>query len=497
MGISTFCEAYIFRGALNPNSNCMAIAHDMESTQRIFEMTKFFYENLPPEIKPMQRYSSRKELVLENPNPKTRDRDPGLRSRLEIRTAGNIGSGKGLTINHLHISEISVYRNPELIASSLMPAVPYAAGTSIFVESTAHLMGTWFKEFTEKAKSKEGGYIYIFLPWFLDPSYELTGPAADMWLEAPLDEYEKELIQKYNLRPGHIAFRRMKIDELGSEELFNQEYPASDREAWISVGTPLIEPGIIRMLEDRVQGGISGEIVDGKFVPSPEGRMVMWEPPMAGLEYTVGVDASQGTLTADPAAIQVIVSEGGRQRQVARWTGREDPIALASIVEAIGTLYNTALVGIEINGVGISTQAVLMQRYYNLYRWRYLDKIAGLTERIGWWTTPTSKPPLIANLRHRITEGSLEIRDPETVAELKTFIHDGRGAGVAAPGSHDDLVMALAIASMCATLSEGASGQAYPQAQRQGMGDGRGKDPRIYDLMPGLPGEERRTWKNI
>lgn len=495
MGISTFCQAFLFWGALKPNSNVMTVAHDMESTQRVFEMARFFYENLPPEIKPMQRYSQRKELVFENPDHKSRSKNPGLRSRLEIRTAGNIGSGKGLTINHLHVSEISVYRNPELIASNLMPAVPYEPGTSIFVESTAHLLGAWFKEFCEKAKAQEEGYLYIFLPWFLDPDYELRGKVAEMWLADPLDEYEKELVARYNLRPGHIAFRRMKIDELGSEQLFNQEYPSSDREAWISVGAPLIEPALLRVLEEHAQPGVCGEMLDGKFVPTPDGRMVMWEPPVPGMEYTVGVDSSQGTQSADPAAIQVITAEGGRQRQVARWAGKEDPIVLANIVEAIGHFYNEAMVAIEINGVGIATQAALLQRYYNLYRWRYLDKTANFTERVGWWTTPSSKPPLIANFRHRVTTGSLVIRDMATLEELRTFVHDGRGAATAAAGAHDDLVMALAIASMCATLSEGAPGQAYPQPEREVAGSLRGKDPRIYDLLPGLPGEERRTWK--
>lgn len=499
MGISTFCQGYSFWRAMNPLTSCMTIAHDLESTTRIFDMAKFFYDNLPMDLKPLKRYSNRKELVFENPDERARSLNPGLRSRIEIRTAGNIGSGKGLTLNVLHISEIAMYRQPEMIASSLFPAVPPTAESAILIESTAHIMGYWFREQWNLSKDGQSGFIPIFLPWWLEPRYCLKGFVREEYLNrGPLDDYEKEMMERFELQPGHIAFRRMKMEELQSEDLFRQEYPLTDEEAWITVGNPLIPAEVLRRMEAGAIPGTMGDYIGKQlgFVPNKGGHLTLWEPPQEEQNYVIGVDTSQGADDSDPSCVQVITS-GKQQRQVAAWHGRSDPIALAPIVEALGRWYNEAMVCVEINGTGLIAQTALKERgYVNFYRWRYLDKVGtGISERIGWYTSSSNKPALVGSLRHHVLSGLLVIRDPETVNEMKTFVTDQRGGAQAAPGMYDDRVMSLAIASMCDTLAGGTSGWAHQTPEYEESKEV--KDPRTHDLMPGPWSPAERDWRSM
>lgn len=110
-------------------------------------------------------------------------------------------------------------------------------------------------------------------------------------------------------------------------------------------------------------------------------------------------------------------------------------------------------------------------------------------------TSSSNKPALVGSFRHVLLSGKLIPRDPSTLAELKTFVSDARGGAQAAPGMHDDLVMALAIASMCDTLASGASGWAYESPQWREQTEIEKLDPRTHDLMPGPHSYPQRDWR--
>lgn len=60
-GVSTLCEALIFeRTARWQNTNSLIVAHEPESTESIFAMSKLFYDMLEPAYKPMRRYDNKK-----------------------------------------------------------------------------------------------------------------------------------------------------------------------------------------------------------------------------------------------------------------------------------------------------------------------------------------------------------------------------------------------------------------------------------------------------
>ena len=112
----------------------------------------------------------------------------------------------------------------------------------------------------------------------------------------------------------------------------------------------------------------------------------------------------------------------------------------------LGYWYNQALIGVESNNHGLTTLSALRNATYpNMYRQhRHLQRFAPTTELMGWRTTIASKALAIDELAKEIREGTLWVGDPETVAELRTFVREGNGRMHGSP--FDDRTMSLAIA---------------------------------------------------
>jgi hypothetical protein len=69
------------------------------------------------------------------------------------------------------------------------------------------------------------------------------------------------------------------------------------------------------------------------------------------------------------------------------------------------------------------------------------------TINIGFFTSERTKPLIIDKLRELDREGGIEINDPTTLQEMMTFVVTENGKMEAEGGTHDDCVMALAIAT--------------------------------------------------
>lgn len=87
----------------------------------------------------------------------------------------------------------------------------------------------------------------------------------------------------------------------------------------------------------------------------------------------------------------------------------------------------------------------------NKYR-IYLHKRTGnrkgeeQTEKLGYSTDTLTRPTLVGDLKVAIDNQGLKVYDEETVNQLSTFIVNKSGKPEAAPNTHDDAVMSLAIA---------------------------------------------------
>ena len=113
----------------------------------------------------------------------------------------------------------------------------------------------------------------------------------------------------------------------------------------------------------------------------------------------------------------------------------------------LGTYYNTALIGIEINFSSYPVRELQRLAYPFQYMREKEDEITHRLEaKYGFKTTTSTRPLALAELATVVREEIDTINDIETLKEMLTFIKNDNGKAVAEQGKHDDNVMALAIA---------------------------------------------------
>jgi hypothetical protein len=218
-----------------------------------------------------------------------------------------------------------------------------------------------------------------------------------------------------------------------------------------------------------------------------QGVFSIWEYPRlrGNRRYILGVDVSDG-LGQDYSVVDVIRQPTIEEpaEQVAQYvTNVLDPKALAFICDAIGRYYCDsdgieALAAIETNNHGLATQDTLQLHlgYCHFYVWEYADAASverRYSTRIGWLTSPRTRPLLLASFHGAVTavdpishQPDYILNSPITRGELRHFITASTiGEAEAARGQHDDCVMAAAIGYYVAWRMAG--GEVEPVAERR------------------------------
>jgi hypothetical protein len=497
VGMSAMSEAMMsWSVMLNPNNNGLIVAHDAATAETLFGFCKTYYDFLGNDIKPLKRFSTRREFVFENPDDNTRPQNPGLGSRLVITSANNIHSGIGRTLRSVHISEAARFTNAEGIIDGIFPALAKAPGTMCVIESTARYSGAWFKEACERAKAGDGDYEFIFVPWYLQPDYFvplLPGETLKLSLE------ERQMIKKYGLSHEQIKFFRAELANIGNEALFKQSYPLNEEECWITPGDqvfPWDKLDELRSKSRKLGGpwGIGELAPNLVFVANPRGRLTVWEEPIKGVVYDIGVDVAIGSSARDDSDDEadwsvMCVLKRGSNEQVAEWRSKSvDVMELASHVATLGYYYNRAQIAVEVNSIGIATSAQLTKLGYpSLYIWRYRDEISPrMTKKVGWETSYRTKKLLVSFAVHQMNNGNVTIRSETLLDELRSFVHLGNERYGGAAGHHDDTVMAWQIALIASD----------DENFEKWMNAGNSRTTRAYQDDPTVIMQPRQAWNS-
>lgn len=453
-GISTYAEGRMFWSAhFNENIKNVVIAHDKESGQSIFGMCKLFYDCLPKPQRPMIKYNSKRDLLFENPDKKTSHANPGLRSSIEVLTAGKKSVARGVTIHNLHASELASWAFPEDVIPSIIPTIPKNNKSLVIYESTAKGIGNYFYDEWQKAKEGESNFAPFFLAWFdLDEyRHEFNTIQDKEAFKQHLNDEEKELQSTHEVDLEQLYWRRLTIADLrGDVELFRQEYPATDSEAFIVSGSPMFDRRklrtmAIRCTEPKFRGYFDARL---KLIPDEKGELKIWKRPSSDGIYSIGVDVSDG-VGRDYSCIEVFkkLHAPMAAEQVAEWHGQVDPYTLGDIACWMGRLFNSALVAVETNAHGIATLQSLQDKYWNLYRQEHFDRYgAQFTNKLGWETGLRTKKLLVSYMSHLIGDMNVIIHSDRLIKECMTFVRDSlEGAASAAGSGYDDRVMAAMI----------------------------------------------------
>ncbi|WP_461210088.1 hypothetical protein [Desulfocurvus sp. DL9XJH121] len=247
-GASTYIGARFFHRVTHGRGlRALVMAHDMESTKNLLEMTRRFYRHCPPLVRPELGRDNARELEF-----------PGLDSGYRVATAGSKGAGRSQTVQFLHGSEAAFWPNAREHAAGVLQTVSGGAGSEVIFETTANGTDPFFHAGWRAAQAGESPYLAVFIPWFWQPEYRLDAP--EKW--SP-DAEEAELAELFNLTPGQLAWRRAKIAELGDALLFRQEYPCTPEEAFSNTGFDsfIRTADVLRARKSDAQG--SGPVVAG------------------------------------------------------------------------------------------------------------------------------------------------------------------------------------------------------------------------------------------
>jgi hypothetical protein len=191
---------------LKDNQRNVIVADISDNASELLDRVKFYLKSYEETkgIKIPLKYNSKYELFNEATN-----------SRYTIGTADNVDFGRSKTVTNLHLSEAAFYGNLErLFAGAMQAVVPTGR---IIVETTANGYG-YFKSFWDECKLDERPFEPLF--------YKAS------------DFYSQEF----------LANKRMEL-----KELFPQEYPETDTEAFLSSGEMFFNPQSLKWYLDQAK----------------------------------------------------------------------------------------------------------------------------------------------------------------------------------------------------------------------------------------------------
>jgi hypothetical protein len=437
----------------------LVMAHEGDSTTALLDMYRRIHDNVPDIVRPSTKYLSRNELNFDK-----------LDSGMRVATAGGRGIARGETLTFAHLSEVAFW--PVAFANTnfngLVQAIPEENDTFLFLESTAQGVTGKFYEMYQGAVRRDhlwNGYEVFFSAWFETDEYRETAPAD--FVRTPEEEKMMELFAPLLNSNDQLYWRRKKVATSGLD-LFKQEYPSTAEEAFLSTGRPIFNT---EKLNERLQKAkakpplkqmtvaVKYDQKTGQALPlrvleeDRRGELLIYHERSDKETYTIGADVGmgirggvKGKKEGDSSVAQVLDS---KRRQVAVWRGIIHPDEFAKVLIALGYHYNSATIAPERNNHGLVTCVALRDANYP---YLYTEQPEGtLDERdsinLGFFTSERTKPLIIDKLRELDRDGGIEINDPTTLQEMMTFVVTEAGKMEAEGGTHDDTVMALAIAA--------------------------------------------------
>lgn len=443
MGFSTLTEAILFKEvATKHNVNAGIITHEAKATNNLFTMSKLFYDNLPNPIKPNIRNRNAQELNFNNEN------NTGLNSKIVCMTAGD-GAGRSGTFNFLHLSEFAFWSGDKKEAYiSLMQTVPRNENSMVIIESTANGY-EYFKELWDKAVKKESDFIPVFIGWNKLKEYQME------YTGFQLTEEEKELQRIYGLTLEQLEWRRWCIRNNcgGDIDIFKQEYPINPEEAFLNSGSCYFNvENVINRIQNLREPVKTGSFIydyDGikitniRWKNEQDGFIKIYEEPKANYPYVVSGDtAGEGS---DYFIGQVLDNTNGKQIAVLRKEFDADEYTRQ--MYCLGKYYNNALIGIESNFDTFPIKELERIGYKKQFIREKEDTYTGkIVKAYGFRTDRITRPLILSELQALVNDHIELINDKETLEEMLVFVRNEKGRPEAQEGSHDDLVMALAIA---------------------------------------------------
>lgn len=289
-----------------------------------------------------------------------------------------------------------------------------------------------------------------FLPWFLEPYYCL--PAGAFGGLGALSERERWLVEEHKLSVGQVAWRRLKVREMG-EERFLEQFAEDDVSCFLLSGQAVFDQMYLERLSREAM----------QRLPTLESSSLrVWRGPEPGERYIIGADPAMGLEHGDRSA--AIVRNVRSWQHCATIAGHLHPQDFSGLLEEVARRYNMAFIVPERNqDFGVITRITEHYRYPNVYMHQRDVQLNG-DDHYGFPLTQPAKQVLVAELRQMVATREWASHDEELLRDMRSFEEqDGKF-------SHSDLIsadlMALAGRQRALMLAKPVvgSGRRYAQA---------------------------------
>ncbi len=410
MGMSTWVAGqFLLRTLLVPGTVTLQVAHTREAAMGLFRTVQRMWMHLPKELRDVEwKLGSRS---------KTEMTFPAMDSEFRIASAGEENAGRGLTVTNLHLSEVARWQGDatETLAGLRASLAPDGA---LVMESTPN--GAYGCFYNEWRTAGGRGAVRHFFPWWMEPGYRAKVAATE------LTEEEVALVAAHGLVPEQIGYRRELRQRFAGMAV--QEFAEDAVSCFRESGAGFFEAAVIaaRLLEVP-------PVTERRW----NGALLVWRPPVAGRSYVVAADPAGGGADGDWSTAQVVdVSTGVQCAELqVRLPQRMFALRLAELARE----FAGALIVVERNNHGAGVLAFLS----NECGLRMYEAGDG---QGGFLTTAQSRAEMLAGLGVLLATRAELFCSVRLLEECRTFVMKDGGRTEAAAGSHDDLVMAMAIA---------------------------------------------------
>ena len=412
LGQSWTVDAYALHQCMfRPNYHVYIRSIGLKEANEQHARIKFMYDNLPDWM--------RRRVKLGGRNLKKNDSLSEFDNGSAIHMlAASKRAGHGAAASLVFWDEMARDEAAEEGWRGIKPAI--SGGGRVVIVSTSDGPNNRFARVWKSAEKSENDFHTLFFPWWAHPDRDQE------WYENEKRAWAAE----------------------GDIEGFYQAYPANPSEAFQAANKCVFDALALREMGQRTERPRKVEIVDDMFKDREAGRIHIFDEPIAGHSYTMGVDPAMGLKRGDYTAMAVVDTD--TNRLVCLYRGKLAPESAAFTVEKIARYYNDAFVGIEVNaGYGKPIVDDLKQTYDNIFTREQRDKPWDApTFVLGWYTHSGAKQEIVKTIRAEMARPDRPLSIPSDIvlSELGTFEEQDNGTISAPKGEHDDTVIALGIA---------------------------------------------------
>jgi len=379
------------------------IAERYDTSETVWNRASFAYGNQPPEIKiPLWKGTTAADRQMRFAHNGT----------VRVISGGSSTPAIGNSPDRVVVTEYPDVKDHDTFNQHFFPTINKRPNARVAFESTPGIWGSVPHTMWLNALEGKGRFHPVFLKWWLDPSIVPITEDGQRRACADLTPTNEELALVEKL-PGitraHLQFRRDSLDTEfhGDVPLFEHKYPNSPYEGWVSSTNPAVPLAAVQWLLAR--GTTVKDHVEHVYEDP--------DPDDADHPYLITVDPAGWGETGDPSALTVW--DVWNQREVATWSGREDPGQLAQRIMRLQKWYGVkrTIVAVESNK-GECLSALLAYGCQNLYHH---------TEHSpGFPATAQSNADALTDLVDLLRHQDITIRTMSTLHQLMAWDGSGR-----------------------------------------------------------------------